>query len=64
MHAVLAGASGLIGTALARSLRADGHTVTALVRRAPRSSGELRWEPEAGRLDPAALTGADRKSVV
>jgi uncharacterized protein (TIGR01777 family) len=59
VHAVLAGASGLIGTALGRSLRADGHTVTALVRRAPRSSDELRWEPAAGRLDPAALAGAD-----
>jgi uncharacterized protein (TIGR01777 family) len=59
VHAVLAGASGLIGTALARSLRADGHTVTALVRSAPRSADEVRWEPEAGRLDPAALAGAD-----
>jgi uncharacterized protein (TIGR01777 family) len=59
VHAVLAGASGLIGSALARSLRADGHTVTSLVRRAPGSADEVRWEPAAGRLDPATLAGAD-----
>lgn len=59
MHVVLSGASGLIGTALTRSLHADGHTVTALVRRPPRSADEVRWEPERGRLEPAALSGAD-----
>ena len=34
MKVVVAGASGLIGTALRAGLRADGHTVVRLVRRA------------------------------
>jgi uncharacterized protein (TIGR01777 family) len=56
---VLAGASGLIGTALRKSLRADGHEVLALVRREPSGPDEARWRPDAGELDPAVLTGAD-----
>jgi uncharacterized protein len=58
MRVVLAGASGLIGTALRDSLRADGHPVTALVRRAP-AEGEARWDPGRHELDPAVLAGAD-----
>jgi uncharacterized protein len=41
------GSSGLIGTALAASLRSDGHQVVRLVRRAPRSADEVRWDPRA-----------------
>ncbi|MBC9726089.1 TIGR01777 family oxidoreductase [Streptomyces sp. TRM68367] len=55
----VAGASGLIGGALVRSLTADGHEVVRLVRRAPRTADEVRWEPEAGRVDPAGLAGCD-----
>jgi uncharacterized protein (TIGR01777 family) len=58
MRVVLAGASGLIGTALRDSLRADGHAVTALVRRPP-GDGEARWDPGRHELDPAVLAGAD-----
>lgn len=58
MRVVMSGASGLIGTALASSLIADGHEVTRLVRRAPRSADEAEWHPEAGELDPDALRGA------
>ncbi|MET7882927.1 TIGR01777 family oxidoreductase [Streptomyces avermitilis] len=53
----IAGASGLIGSALARSLTADGHEVVRLVRRAPRGKGEVRWDPEEQRIDPAGLVG-------
>ncbi|WP_030382576.1 MULTISPECIES: TIGR01777 family oxidoreductase [unclassified Streptomyces] len=53
----LAGASGLIGSALARSLERDGHTVLRLVRRAPRGPGEVRWDPEEQRIDAAGLVG-------
>ncbi|GAA5025559.1 TIGR01777 family oxidoreductase [Microbacterium fluvii] len=56
---VIAGASGLIGSALAASLRADGVAVTRLVRRPPESSDEVEWAPGATALDPAALAGAD-----
>ncbi|MDH6519573.1 uncharacterized protein (TIGR01777 family) [Streptomyces sp. SAI-208] len=55
----VAGASGLIGSALVRSLTADGHEVVRLVRRQPRDDGEVRWDPEAGRVDTAGLAGCD-----
>ncbi|MEV5883138.1 TIGR01777 family oxidoreductase [Streptomyces sp. NPDC052020] len=55
----VAGASGLIGGALARSLIADGHEVVRLVRRAPRGPGEVRWDPERGQVDAAGLAGCD-----
>lgn len=54
---VIAGASGLIGSALARSLTADGYEVRRLVRRAPRSADEVRWDPEAQQVDVAGLEG-------
>ncbi|MEU1016574.1 TIGR01777 family oxidoreductase [Streptomyces sp. NPDC005898] len=53
----VAGASGLIGTALARSLAADGHDVVRLVRRAPRTPDEVRWDPKKGYVDTAGLVG-------
>ncbi|CAM5563001.1 TIGR01777 family oxidoreductase [Streptomyces parvulus] len=56
---VVAGASGLIGSALVRSLTADGHEVVRLVRHAPRSADEVRWDPENGRVDAAGLDGCD-----
>lgn len=59
MRVVLAGASGLIGTALRDSLRGDGHAVTSLVRRGPASADERQWSPRDGELDPGILTGAD-----
>ncbi|MEV7077214.1 TIGR01777 family oxidoreductase [Streptomyces sp. NPDC093516] len=51
------GASGLIGSALVRSLTADGHHVVRLVRRTPRTEDEVRWDPEGGRVDAAGLAG-------
>jgi uncharacterized protein (TIGR01777 family) len=56
---VAAGASGLIGTPLVRWWRAAGHEVVRLVRREPTAPGEVRWDPAAGVLDPAALAGVD-----
>ncbi|MFI6488250.1 TIGR01777 family oxidoreductase [Streptomyces sp. NPDC050564] len=53
----IAGASGMIGSALARSLAADGHDVVRLVRRAPRAKDEVQWAPEAQRIDAAGLVG-------
>ena len=58
MRVVLAGASGLIGTALAESLRADGVAVTTLVRRPARGADEVEWLTESASLDPSALEGA------
>ncbi|MFC9645048.1 TIGR01777 family oxidoreductase [Streptomyces mirabilis] len=53
----IAGASGLIGSALTRSLTADGHEVVRLVRRAPRGKDEVRWDPDGQRMDAAGLAG-------
>jgi uncharacterized protein (TIGR01777 family) len=41
------GSSGLVGTALVASLRADGHEVVRLVRRHPGAPDEVRWDPRA-----------------
>ncbi|MFF2634089.1 TIGR01777 family oxidoreductase [Microbacterium sp. NPDC058021] len=56
---VIAGASGLIGRALARSLRADGVAVTTLVRHPPTSPDEVAWLIDERPLDPDVLAGAD-----
>lgn len=54
------GSNGLIGTALSRSLRIDGHTVVPVVRR-PVADGEdaIRWDPADGTIDAAGLEGTD-----
>lgn len=53
----IAGASGLIGSALTRSLTADGYEVVRLVRQAPRGKDELRWDPDGQRIDAGGLAG-------
>jgi len=52
------GATGFIGSALTARLAADGHTVRRITR-TPRAPGDVAWDPERGRLDPAALDGVD-----
>jgi uncharacterized protein len=59
MQVAITGASGLIGRALAESLRLDGHMVRPLVRRAPDDPAAVRWDPAAGTIDAAALEGVD-----
>ncbi|MBT2443857.1 TIGR01777 family oxidoreductase [Streptomyces sp. ISL-36] len=53
------GASGLIGSALVRSLRADGHHVSRLVRRPARTADEVEWDPARLYVDAAGLVGVD-----
>jgi uncharacterized protein len=54
-------ASGLIGTELVHELVGGGADVVRLVRRPPRSSAEIRWQPAApsAGLDPATLAGVN-----
>jgi uncharacterized protein (TIGR01777 family) len=59
MRVVIAGSSGLIGTALVPRLREAGHEVVRLVRRTPQAPDERGWDPAAGHLAPGALEGAD-----
>ena len=51
------GASGLVGSALVSELRRKGIDVVRLVRRAPASKDEVRWDPDAGTIDVAGLGG-------
>ena len=55
----LTGSHGLIGTALIRSLRADGHRVLRLVRGDPEGADDVRWDPDAGTIDAVGLEGVD-----
>ncbi len=64
MKVAITGSSGLIGTALTASLRADGHQVVRLVRRPPRDASdkaisEVRWDPRAADAGDPALSGVD-----
>ncbi len=57
MRVLISGASGLIGSALTRELRAAGHETVALVRH-PAGPGEVQWDPRQT-LDPAKISDAD-----
>ncbi|MGA8222737.1 MAG: TIGR01777 family oxidoreductase [Candidatus Acidiferrales bacterium] len=60
MRILIAGATGLVGTALGEELRADGHAVWQLVRPGGTArAGDVRWDPVSGSVDVAAMEGAD-----
>lgn len=59
MRIVIAGSSGLIGTALVEQLRLAGHEVMRLVRREPKAASEVKWDPNTGEIDLTALTGVE-----
>lgn len=48
MRIAITGSSGLIGRALVRRLREDGHDVLRMVRRPPAAADEVRWNPRPG----------------
>ena len=64
MKVIVTGSTGLVGRALVRSLLADGHEVTRVVRgdaqgfRAP-GTAAVHWDPERGEIDAQALEGHD-----
>ena len=57
MRILVAGSSGLIGTALAPVLEAEGHQVERLVRPGTPGPG-IPWDPATGAIDAAAFEGA------
>lgn len=57
MRVLISGASGLIGSALTRALRSQGHEPGALVRRSP-APNEVQWDPRQP-LDPAKIENFD-----
>ncbi len=59
MKVAITGSHGLIGSALASSLEADGHEVTRLVRGQASAANEIAWNPAAGTIDAGALEGHD-----
>ncbi|MGV9767493.1 TIGR01777 family oxidoreductase [Micromonospora tulbaghiae] len=59
MRILMAGASGFLGTRLVDCLTADGHQVTRLVRRPPRTPVERQWNPSAAQLDRKWVADAD-----
>jgi uncharacterized protein len=60
MKILISGSSGLIGSALARFLTAQGYTVARLVRpKTPQAGGDVLWDPEAGTIDASRLEGFD-----
>jgi uncharacterized protein (TIGR01777 family) len=58
MKVLVTGATGLIGSRVSAALRDRGDEVVALTR-APRSAGDVGWDPERGQLDAGALDGVD-----
>ena len=58
MKVLIAGASGLIGSALIPALEPEGAEVTRLVRSFARA-GEIEWHPNQDQIDTARLKGLD-----
>ncbi|BDQ00640.1 epimerase [Aquiluna sp. KACHI24] len=52
---MISGASGLIGTEVARQLKELGHEPVRLTRKKPAAEGEVYWNPAKGELDPAVI---------
>ncbi|CAN5529390.1 hypothetical protein BH10ACT1_BH10ACT1_40030 [soil metagenome] len=59
MDIAVTGSTGLIGTALLSSLRADGHRVVPVTRSAGGDRDAIRWDPAAGTIDASAFEGFD-----
>ena len=59
MRIAVTGSTGLIGTALVRSLRADGHEVVRLVRRPSKAGDEVEWDPARQYVDVRGLNACE-----
>ncbi|MFD3520243.1 TIGR01777 family oxidoreductase [Streptomyces sp. NPDC058653] len=59
MRIAITGSTGLIGTALTRSLRSDGHEVVRLVRHPSRAGDEVEWDPVRRYVDVSGLYGCE-----
>ena len=71
MHVLIAGSSGLIGSALTSALRSHGAEVSRLVRREARKPDEFSWDPESfgvpdeahGGLTPSSPSAASTSAT-
>jgi uncharacterized protein (TIGR01777 family) len=63
VRVAITGSTGLIGSALTRSLLLDGHQVLRLTRGAATPAGDgsesASWDPKGGTVQPGALEGVD-----
>ncbi|MCA0251371.1 MAG: TIGR01777 family oxidoreductase [Actinobacteria bacterium] len=59
MRVAIGGSTGLLGSALSRRLREQGHEVVRLVRGQVTASDQRHWDPDAGRIDAPGLTDVD-----
>lgn len=59
MRVAITGSTGLIGTALRRSLERDGHDVVRVVRGTDGGPGTVRWDVDRGEIDAPGLEGLD-----
>lgn len=59
MQVVIGGATGFLGTALTRHLRARGHQVTRLIRSGEPADDASLWDPRTGRIDQVVIDRAD-----
>ena len=59
MRIAISGSTGLVGSELVRTLRADGHDVVRLVRSRSDQPDTARWDPATGELDLDALGAID-----
>lgn len=59
MKIAITAATGLVGSALANTLSAQGDSVLRLVRRAATAQNEIAWDPAAAHIDTEKLVGLD-----
>ncbi|HXT63520.1 MAG TPA: TIGR01777 family oxidoreductase [Pyrinomonadaceae bacterium] len=59
MKILIGGSHGVVGTALIKSLEAQGHEIFRLVRHAPASKTEVEWSPDRYSIALARIEGFD-----
>ncbi|MEY4408892.1 MAG: hypothetical protein RLZ65_340 [Actinomycetota bacterium] len=59
MRVLISGASGLVGSEVARQLRLLGHEPVLLTRSTPTTSDQVFWNPSTGELDPNLMESID-----
>jgi uncharacterized protein (TIGR01777 family) len=59
MKILIGGSHGLVGTALIKSLEAEGHEIFRLVRHAPTAKTEVEWSPDRYSIALARIEGFD-----
>jgi uncharacterized protein (TIGR01777 family) len=59
MNILITGASGLVGSALTLAFKNRNDTVYTLVRRPPRNTYEITWQPDDSYIDVAAIPQID-----